>query len=141
VDRKGFEGEEWTIASSDAVAYQDLRYVMGLGDDFVGLPRDGVRAGNRIFRMPYFTEKGEMTICQWNTASFGVDYRIGPRENKLETFTWVLPDTLPPGPLVVTATLHYQLLVRPVAEFLKVPEEEYRDRMINSGSVVVEILP
>jgi len=141
VDRKGFEGEEWTIASSDAVAYQDLRYVMGLGDDFVGLPRDGVRTGNRIFRMPYFTEKGEMTICQWNTARFGVDYRIGPRENKLETFTWVLPDTLPPGPLVVTATLHYQLLVRPVAEFLKVPEEEYRDRMINSGSVVVEILP
>jgi len=141
VDKKGFQGEEWTIADSNAVAYQDLKYVMGLSEDFKGLPRDGVADGDRIFRMPYFTEKDEMTICQWNTAKFGVDYRIGPRENKIETFTWLLPDTLPPGPLTVHASLNYQLLVRPVAEFLKVPQEESADRIINSGTVAIEVLP
>lgn len=33
-----------------------------------------------------------MTIQQWNTASQGVDYRLGPRETKLETFTFTIPD-------------------------------------------------
>lgn len=141
VDKKGFEGEVWTIGDSKAVAYQDFSEVMGLGEQFAGLPRDGVADGDRIFRMPYFTEKGQMTICQWNTARFGVDYRIGPRENKIETYTWVLPDTLPAGPLTVQATLNYQLLVKPVADFLKVPEEESRDRLINVGTTVINVLP
>ncbi len=141
VTPKGFEGEEWTIASDSALGYQDLKRVMGLEGEFAGLPRDGVPAGDRIFRMPYLTEQGELTICQWNTASFGVDYRIGPREDRLETYRWTLPDKLPPGPVTVTATLSYQLLVRPVAEFLKVPADESADRVINVGRTTFEVLP
>ena len=47
--------------------------------------------------MAYFDPKGRMTIGQWNTASQGTDYRIGPRETKIETYTWTLPQTLPEG--------------------------------------------
>jgi len=43
-----------------------------------------VSGGHRIFRMPYFDPEGRMTIMQWNTAKQGVDYRIGPRETKVE---------------------------------------------------------
>ena len=138
VDRKGFEGEDYTIAA-DVKAYQDFADMIDVPAGYDGLPRDGVPIGDRIFRMPYFTEDGIMTICQWNTASFGVDYRIGPRETKLETYTWIVPDDIEPGPVTVQARLNYQLLVRPVAEFLDVPEEESALRLISEASTSVEI--
>jgi hypothetical protein len=115
VDKKGFEGEEYTI-SQDILAYQDMGIPLDM-PDFKGVQRDGIPHGNRIFRMPYFTKDGIMTIQQWNTASLGVDYRFGPRETKLETFTFNLPDTMPPGKLTVKAVMNYQLLVKPVADF------------------------
>jgi len=139
VDKKGFEGEEYTIASDDAKAYQDFKDMMDVPEDFDGLPRDGVPEGDRIFRMPYFTKEGIMTICQWNTAKLGVDYRIGPRETKVETFSWYVPDEVAEGTLKVRAQLRYKLLVKPVADFLDVPEDESKDRTINTGETEVEI--
>ena len=65
-----------------------------------------------------------MTIQQWNTASLGIDYRIGPRETKMETFTFDIPFEAGIGEMVVTANLYYQRLVTPVAEFLNVPADE-----------------
>ncbi|RPI89416.1 MAG: hypothetical protein EHM32_12700 [Spirochaetales bacterium] len=138
VDKKGFIGEEYTISSNET-AYRDFAEMMDLPQTFTGLPRDGIEVGQRIFRMPYFTEKGEMTICQWNTARFGTDYRIGPRETKIETFTWNIPDKVSYGKVKIRAFLNYRLLVKPVGEFLKVPEDEYRDRVINYGETEFEI--
>lgn len=137
VDRKGFDGEEYTIAA-DALAYQD----MGLPLDdpgFKGLQRDGLPVGDRIFRMPYFDPQGRMTIMQWNTKSLGVDYRIGPRETKIETFTWQFPDDLALGRVAFKAELNYQRLVEPVAEFLEVPEDETEVILINTASTWVEV--
>ncbi len=138
VDKKGFEGEEYTIAA-DTLAYQDMGIPL---DDpaFPGVQRDGVPVGNRIFRMPYFDPQGRMTIMQWNTKSLGVDYRIGPRETKLETFTFQVPDVIEPGPMTVTATLNYQKLVKPVADFLKVPDDEEEIIKVNDHFTTVEIL-
>ncbi len=86
VDKKGFAGEEYTIAAK-TLAYQDMGIPLGL-PDFAGVPRDGVPQGDRIFRMPYFDPDGNMTIMQWNTKTLGVDYRIGPRETKIESYTF-----------------------------------------------------
>jgi len=139
VDKKGFEGEEYTIGS-DELAYQDMGIAL---DDpsFKGVQRDGIPIGDRIFRMPYFDPQGRMTIQQWNTKSLGVDYRIGPRETKLETCTFTLPDNAEPGQLKVTAVLNYQRLVQPVAEFLGVPEDEYAVVKVNEHSTVINVLP
>jgi len=139
VDKKGFEGEEYTI-SGDYLAYQDMAVPLGL-TDFKGIQRDGVPYGNRIFRMPYFDPQGNMTIMQWNTASLGVDYRIGPRETKTETFTFQVPFEAAPGEMKVTAMLNYQLLVKPVADFLNVPEEESEIMLVNSHTTYLEVLP
>ncbi|MCK5279111.1 MAG: hypothetical protein KAK04_11240, partial [Cyclobacteriaceae bacterium] len=138
VDKKGFEGEEYTIAS-DVLAYQDMGIAFD-DPDFKGVQRDGVPFGDRIFRMPYFDPQGRMTMQQWNTSSLGVDYRLGPRETKLETFTFDLPDDLAPGTLTVKAVLNYQKLVKPVADFLDVPEEAEVIE-VNDHSTTVEILP
>lgn len=139
VDPKGFEGEEYTIAAN-TLAYQDMGIALNK-PDFEGVQRDGVPIGDRIFRMPYFDPQGRMTIQQWNTKSLGVDYRIGPRETKLETFTFDIPDEAEPGPMTVTATLNYQLLVKPVADFLGVPEEESAIKEVNNHQTTIEILP
>jgi hypothetical protein len=137
VDPKGFEGEEYTIASDD-LAYQDIGEILQIAG-FKGLPRDGVPVGDRIFRMPYFDPQGRMTICQWNTASFGVDYRIGPRETKIETYTWNIPDDVPEGMVTVAATMYYGKLVKPVGDFLKVPGDETEPMFVNMAETVFEI--
>jgi len=137
VDKKGFEGEEYTIAA-DVMAYQDMGIALDK-PNFEGVSRDGVPTGDRIFRMPYFDPQGHMTIQQWNTASLGVDYRLGPRETKLETFTFSLPVDVAPGELVVTAQLNYQKLVAPVGEFLNVPAEEYAIVPVNQHSTTITV--
>jgi hypothetical protein len=139
VDKKGFEGEEYTI-SGDYLAYQDMGVPLGILG-FRGVQRDGIPSGNRIFRMPYFDPEGNMTIMQWNTAKLGVDYRIGPRETKMETFTFQVPFNAAPGEMQVTATLNYQLLVKPVADLLKVPAEESEIRLVNNHSTHFTVLP
>jgi len=139
VDKKGFEGEEYTI-SGDYLAYQDLGIPLKI-PDFKGVQRDGIPSGNRIFRMPYFDPEGRMTMMQWNTAKLGVDFRIGPRETKVEKFTFRVPNDAAPGEMKVSAVLNYQLLVKPVADFLKVPEEESRIMVVNDHSTRVTVLP
>ena len=137
VDAKGFEGEEYTIAA-DVLAYQDLGIPLGL-PGFEGVPRDGVPPGDRIYRMPYFDPEGRMTVMQWNTKSLGVDYRIAPRETKIETFTWEPPDDIATGRVEFTAVLNYQKLVKPVADFLEVPEEESEIIEINRAMTWIEV--
>ena len=139
VDKKGFEGEEYTIAS-DALAYQDMGIPLGI-ENFEGVRREDIPIGDRIFRMPYFDPQGRMTIMQWNTASLGVDYRIGPRETKTETFTFTLPYDIEPGKVVVNASLYYRLLVKPVGEYLDVPAEEYAALEVNSHSTEITVYP
>jgi hypothetical protein len=138
VDRKGFAGEEYTIAAN-TLAYQDMGIPLGI-PDFEGIQRDGVPEGDRIFRLPYLDPQGRMTIMQWNTASLSTDYRFGPRETKLETFTWTLPDTAAPGPMTVRATLNYQKLPMPVAEFLGVPREEAEVVEVNWHGTTVTVV-
>jgi Cytochrome c554 and c-prime/NapC/NirT cytochrome c family, N-terminal region len=137
VDRKGFEGEEYTIAA-DVLAYQDMGIAKNL-PNFAGVQRDGVPVGDRIFRMPYFDPQGRMTIQQWNTKSLGVDYRIGPRETKVETFTWDMPDDIAEGPVTFRAELNYQRLVTPVAEFLNVPADEIEPQLINIATTTIDV--
>ena len=138
VDKKGFEGEEYTIAA-DEPAYIDMGVPKGI-PNFKGVQRDGVPVGDRIFRMPYFDPDGVMTIMQWNTARLGVDYRIGPRETKIETYTWQLPDDIAPGKVTFQAQLNYQKLVKPVADFLGVPEDESEIVPINSATTWAHII-
>jgi len=138
VDHKGFAGEEYTISSNE-LAYQDIGMMMDL-PDFKGLPRDALPyEGDRVFRLPYFDPQGRLTIAQWNTKSQGTDYRIGPRETKIETYTWTLPDDIPEGRVRCVAEIYYSKLVRSVGEFLEVPAEEMEPLMVNRTETWFEV--
>ncbi len=140
VDPKGFKGEAFTIAS-DALAYQDIGFIQGI-EGFKGLKRDGnVPAGDRIFRLPYLDPQGRMTIAQWNTASFGPDYRLAPLEARNESFSLELDSTISPGPATITATVWYAKLVSSVGEFLGVPSEEAEHVMLSEHSATFYIRP
>jgi len=140
VDRKGFDGEEMTIASADALAYQDIGEIQGLAE-FEGLKRDGeVPAGDRIFRMPYLDPKERMTISQWNTASLGPDYRLAPLMARNETFTWKLPAEIAAGEVRIEASVYYSRLVSSVGEFLGVPAEESRPELMGRHETRIEVV-
>ncbi|MCF7842572.1 MAG: hypothetical protein K9N11_06940, partial [Lentisphaeria bacterium] len=137
VDKKGFEGEEYTIAS-EVLAYQDMGIPLN-EPDFKGVRREMIPLGDRVYRMPYLNPDGEMTIMQWYTADLGVDYRLGPRETKVETYTWQVPDEVAPGKLTVKAEMYYRKLPVAVAQYLGVPEEESRAVFINDAATWIEI--
>ena len=140
VDRKGFAGEEFTIADSQAVAYQAMGEIMEI-PGYKGISRDGkLPDGSRIFRRPFFDPKGRMTICQWYTEeNTGIDYRIGPRETKQETYTWNVPAAFPPQTATITATLYYSLVPGSVGEFMKLPSYAYEAKVVNSASLELMI--
>jgi hypothetical protein len=81
-----------------------------------------------------------MTIAQWNTKSLGVDYRIGPRETKIETFTWEVPEDIAIGKVRCVAEISYRKLVKSVGEFLEVPQEEMDVQMINKSETYFTIV-
>ena len=140
VTPKGFAGEKYTIADSQAMAYQAMGEIMGI-KGFKGVKRDGnLPDGARIFRKPFLDPKGRQTICQWYTAKNTlVDYRIGPRETKVENYAWKVPSTVAPGPVTITATLYYSLVPSSVGEFLKLPKSEYAPMKVNSATTVVSV--
>ncbi len=139
VDRKGFPGEEYTIANPKAYAYQAIGEIMEI-PNFKGLKRDGdVPAGARIFRKPFFDPKGRMTICQWYTAKNDlVDYRIGPRQTRIETYTWQVPSSAR-GPISIKAYLYYAQVPSSVGKFLKLPPDEYKPILVNKAEITLNV--
>jgi hypothetical protein len=140
VAKKGFSGEEYTIADSSALAYQAIGEIMEI-KDFKGLKRDGdIPDGSRIFRHPFFDPKGRMTICQWYTKDNTlVDYRIKPRETKTEDYSWTLPQDIPKGTLTINARLYYSQIPSSVGKFFGLPESEYKPMLVNSATLDIEI--
>ncbi len=140
VTPKGFKGEEYTIANSKAVAYQAIGEIMDI-KGFKGLKRDGdIPDGDRIFRKPFFDPKGRMTVCQWYTKNNTlVDYRIRPRETKIEHYTWKLPENLPKGRLTIKANLFYAEVPSSIGEFFKLPKTEYGPILVNSARLTVNV--
>ncbi len=139
LDRKGFQGEEYTISDAKALAYQAMGEIMGM-KEFQGVKRDGdTPDGVRIFRRPFLDPKGRMTICQWYTAENTlVDYRIGPRETKIETYSWNIPQDISPGPVTIKAILYYSLVPSSVGEFLHLMPSEYTRIKVNTATLSIE---
>lgn len=139
LDKKNFQGEEHTISNAKTLAYQAMGEIMGM-KAFKGVKRDGdIPDGIRIFRRPFFDPQGRMTICQWYTAENSiVDYRIGPQETKIETYSWNIPKDIPPGPVTIKAILYYCLVPSSVGEFLQLIPSEYAPIKVNTATLTIQ---
>ncbi len=140
VEPKGFPGEEYTIADGSILAYQDMGAIMEI-ENFKGISRDGdVPKGCRIFRRPFFDPQGRMTICQWNTVkNTAIDYRIGPRETKIERYAIAVPTDAAAGELTVRARLLYSQIPTSLGRFLQLPAEESAPITVNEAVIVIAI--
>ena len=140
LNKKGFAGEEYTIADSKAVAYNAMGEIMEV-KGYKGISRDGnVPDGARIFRRPFFDPQGRMTICQWYTAeNTQIDYRIGPLETKTETYILTVPKDFSGDIVTVVATLYYSLVPSSLGEFLELPAYSYEPRVVNSATMVLSV--
>jgi len=98
-----------------------------------------VPTGDRIFRLPYLDPQGRMTVAQWNTASFGPDYRLAPLSAVNETYTWKLPADLATGEVTVTATVWYSRVVSSVAEYLDIPPREIEPVMMSRHTTTFQV--
>lgn len=140
VNTTGFDGEEYTVADSSALAYSDIGPIMGL-DNFEGLSRDGnVPDGARIFRRPFLNPDGEMTVCQWYTASnTAVDYRFAPRETKQESYTWQLPQNVASGEVKIDFNMYFSTVPSSVGDFFELPEHDYAPKIVGSDSITINV--
>ena len=77
---------------------------------------------------------------QWNTVSFGPDYRLEPLKAVTETFSFKIPQDAAPGIMTITAEVWYSRLISSVAEFLGVDKEEYEPILINTHKTTLKIL-
>jgi hypothetical protein len=81
-----------------------------------------------------------MTICQWYTdKNTEVDYRIGPQQTKVETYSWTVPENLANSDVTITATLYYSLVPSSLGEFMELPTYAYEPRLVNSTSMILPI--
>ena len=81
-----------------------------------------------------------MTICQWYTKDNTlVDYRIKPRETKVEDYVWTIPSDLPKGKLTIKANLYYSQIPSSVGKFFELPETEYRPLLVDSAEMVLDV--
>ena len=94
-----------TPSPRDALAYQDIGDIKGIAD-FAGLQRDGVRAGRRPHLPPALPRSpGAHDDRAVEHGQLRPRLPAGAaRRRSRETFTWKLPDDMPPGPVTVTAT-------------------------------------
>jgi hypothetical protein len=111
-------------------------------EGFTGLRRDGdVPDGARIYRRPFFDPQGRMTICQWYTAQNTlVDYRIGPRETKIEEYSWEVPEDAGSGKLMVRARLLFSQVPSSVGRFLELPEDEFTPILVNEATLELDVV-
>ncbi|NOZ55814.1 MAG: hypothetical protein GXO73_03360, partial [Calditrichaeota bacterium] len=56
------------------------------------------------------------------------------------TYTWTVPDDIPLGRVVVRAELNYRRLVKSVADFLGVPEDETEIIRVNDAETWFEVV-
>jgi hypothetical protein len=104
VDKKGFAGEEYTIAG-DVLAYQDMGLAQQGLPDFKGVQRDGVPVGGPHFSHAYLDPEGRMTIMQWNTNPWrGLSHRAAGDQDR--DLYLEIADNIPPGKVTFKAVLN-----------------------------------
>lgn len=105
--------DAWFITSNELIAWPSHSTLTP------PIARDGLPEGDRIYHSVFLDSEGQMTYGQWLTVK-EIENRLRPLEERMEDFTFVIPDYLPAGAYNLVATLNYRRMPDPLADFLKI---------------------
>ena len=105
--------DKYFITSNEKIAYPNHSELSE------AIERDGLTKGDRIYHSVFLDSKGEYTYAQWFCVE-EIENRLRPLEERMEAYTFRIPDDLPDGQYTLTAILNYRRMPDPHADFLKV---------------------
>ncbi len=105
--------DKYFITSNDKVAYPSHSKLSE------PIARDALAPGDRIYHSAFLDSEGEFTYAQWFCVE-EVHNRLLPLEERIEHYSFELPDDLPAGDYVLTAVLNYKRMPDSHADFLKI---------------------
>lgn len=103
--------DKYFITSNDKVAYPSHSTLSE------PIERDGLPEGDRIYHSAFIDSEGEFTFAQWLTVEIS-DNRLEPLEERMEHYSFTLPDDIPAGGYILTAVLNYRRMPDPFADYL-----------------------
>lgn len=95
--------------------------VYGITNNDLGyrfLERDGLPEGYRIYHIVLAKEGGDITLAPYEAKQVIFDNRIKPKESRVETFKWVVPERIASGEVVIEARLNYRYMPQSLADEL-----------------------
>jgi len=139
VDRRSFPGEEYTIADAKAIAYNDIGEIMEL-EGFAGLSRGRRRARRRSYLPPPLLrpEGQDDDLPVVHGEEHARRLRIGPRQTRIEEYTWNVPGELS-GKVTFKARLLYSQVPSSVGKLFKLPADEYQPLVVNETALTVDV--
>jgi hypothetical protein len=106
--------DEYFITSNEKVAYPThSRY----GNP---IKRDCLPEGDRIYHSAFIDSKGNFTYAQWY-ATKDIENRLEPLEERIEKYTYEVPDKFVGQEIILRAVLNYRRMPDSYAKYLSIP--------------------
>jgi hypothetical protein len=106
--------DKYFITSNEKVAYPShSKY----GN---AIERDSLPEGDRLYHSAFIDSDGNFTYAQWYCAK-EIENRLEPLEERIEKYTWNVPEKLKGQTVILRAVLNYRRMPDSYAKFLKIP--------------------
>jgi len=81
--------------------------------------RDALPEGDRLYHSIFLDSEGKFTYAQWLCVE-EIENRLRPLEERMERYSFTIPNDLPQGEYYLTAVLNYRRMPDSYADYLKV---------------------
>ena len=123
--------DKYFITSNDKVAYPSHSTLSE------PIERDGLPEGDRIYHSTFIDSEGEFTFAQWLTVEIA-DNRLESLEERMEHYSFNIPDDIPAGEYKLTAVLNYRRMPDPLADYLGIERRPVIEVSRDVRMVIVE---
>jgi hypothetical protein len=107
--------DKYFITSNERVAYPTHS---GHSEPII---RDSLPEGDRIYHSAFIDSNGNFTYAQWY-ATKDIENRLKPLEERIENYTWEVPETLSGKTVFLRAKLNYRRMPDSYAQYLGIPK-------------------
>ncbi len=110
--------------TSNTPAYKDIE-------------RDGLPEGNRIYHSVFVDKGNQHTYAFHDAAKMAFDNRLKPKETRIETYKWKIPEDTPVGEVIISAKLNYRSMPQSLSDYIEAGEMPITEVAYNEASVFV----